>query len=45
MVIRLVDRDTGMRDECAARADDGGHLPIIIKDRRRTWRHRPTIQA
>jgi len=31
MVIRLVDRETRVRDGCAARADEGGHLPIIIK--------------
>jgi hypothetical protein len=30
MVIRLVDREARVRDERAARADEGGHLPIII---------------
>jgi hypothetical protein len=35
-----------LRDERAERADEDGHLPIIIiKNWRRTWRHRLTIQA
>jgi hypothetical protein len=31
MVIRLVDGEIRLRDARMARADEGGHLPIIIK--------------